>query len=303
MAMKKDSIIFALSSNKSLAQKVSDSLNIELGKSEIEHFADGEVICRCLSDVEGKTAYIIQSTSAPTIEKIFEILVFVDALKNKGAKEIVLIIPYYGYSRQDRVAKDGEPITARVVAGLFESVGISKLITIDLHTPHIVQFFKVPVVNIDPTRMFVDYFKKHFEELGIKNKDLVIVTPDHGSDTRVKEIAKYFPGSNLVFVNKRRPAPNMSKIVSIDGDASGKYCLLIDDIIDTGGTINHVAEALLNGGAKDVFVGATHAIFSQGPLDKRIREVVVSDSIEKEIDGVKVISVSDLLCNAIENAK
>mgnify|MGYP002523684636 CR=1 FL=1 len=300
MAMKQDKIIFALTSNPKLAKKVSETLDIELGKSQIERFSDGEIICRCLSEVRNKTVYLIQSTSYPQIEKIFEILVFVDALKNKGAKEIVLVIPYYGYSRQDRVAKEGEPITAKMVASLYQNAGINKIITIDLHTPGIKDFFNIPVTNINPTKLFADYFRAYFDERGIKNEDLVIVTPDHGSNTRVKEIAQYFEGSSLVFVEKRRPVPNESKIISIVGNPRDKYCLLLDDIIDTGGTINHVVDALLKKNAKEVYVGATHGIFSKGGLDSRIKHIVVSDTIEKNIEGVRVISVDKLISKEIE---
>lgn len=300
--MKKDPIVFALSSSKKLAATVAKTLGFELGKNEIERFSDGEIIVRCLSEVKDKEVYIIQSTSYPVSDKIFEILVFVDALKNKGAKDINLVIPYYGYSRQDRVAKEGEPVSAKMVASLYETVGIKKIITVDLHTPGITSFFTIPVINLEPAELYANFFKKKFFELGIDLKDIAVVTPDHGSINRAEQVNKYLKGSSVIYVEKIRPRPNESRVLSIKGDVFGKICLLVDDIIDTGGTINNVAEELINKGARSVFVVGTHAIFSKGPLSDRISYVAVTDTLEKEIDGVEVISIAGLISNAIKNA-
>ncbi len=293
--MNTDKIIFSLSANKKLAKQVATSLNIPLGISELEHFEDGELIARCKSDVKDKIVYIIQSTAAPATENIFEILIFVDALKTGGAKEINLVVPYLGYSRQDRIAKEGEPISIRVIANAFESNGIKKIISVDLHNPSIKQFFNDELVNLSPTPLFEKYLRdKGFES------DLVIVTPDHGSNSRAIELCKCFKNTTVTYIEKRRSAPNKSHIISIDGKFEGKSCVIIDDIIDTGGTINNAVNILFEKGAKEVYVLATHAVFSSNRIDKRVKGIAVTDSIEKEIPGVDIISISKLIIEAIK---
>lgn len=297
--MKKESLIFALTANKKLAKDISDLTNIPLGEVEIDHFADGEILVRCLSDVAHKRIYIVQSTSKPATQRIFEILIFVDALRNKDADEIVLVMPYYGYSRQDRVARDGEPITAKLVASLYQTAGIDRVITLDLHTYQIQGFFSCPLQNIETTGLFADYFIKLFHEKHIDFKDLVVVTPDHGSALRARDLGSMFDGASLAFVDKRRPAPNKSEVTAVVGDVKGKYCLIVDDIIDTGGTINNAVDAIFERGAKEVYVCATHAIFSSLELDPRIKVIVTTDTVEKELNGIEVLSVAKLLADAI----
>lgn len=297
--MKNDLIVFALSANKKLAQKVSDILSIPMGECEIERFADGEIIVRCLSNVKDKKVYIIQSTSSPATERIFEILVFADAVRNREAAEITLVLPYYGYSRQDRVARIGEPITAKLVAGLYQSAGINRVISIDLHTYQIQGFFSCPVTNIETTELFADYFHKKFLIDHVDYKDLVVVTPDHGSSLRARDLGSMFDSCSIAFIDKRRPAPNKSEVTSVVGEVKGKTCLIVDDIIDTCGTLNNAVDALFSRGAKDVYACATHAIFSNSNFDKRIKDIVVTDTVEKEIQGVHVLSVANLIANAI----
>lgn len=295
----KDSIIFSLTANEKLAKKISDLTKIPLGEVEIDHFADGEILTRCLSNVSGKRVFIIQSTSRPATERIFEILIFADALKNKEAAEIVLVMPYYGYSRQDRVARDGEPITAKLVAALYQSAGIDRVITLDLHTFQIQGFFSCPVMNLETTGLFADYFTELFKKEGLDLSDLVVVTPDHGSALRARDLGSMFDGASLAFIDKRRPAPNKSEVTAVIGDVKNKTCLVVDDIIDTGGTINNAVDALFERGAKDIYVCATHAIFSSLGLDKRIKKIVTTDSVEKELDGIEVLSVAPLLAKAM----
>ena len=299
MDMKNDSIIFALSANKRLAKSISEKTGIPLGECEIERFADHELIVRCLSDVAQKRVFIVQSTSYPATERIFEVLVFADALRNKDAGEIILIIPYFGYSRQDRVARDGEPITAKLVAGLYQTAGINRIISIDLHTHQIQGFFSCPVLNIETATLFGSYFEKLFKSQGIKDSDVVVVTPDHGSSLRARDLGSMFDGASIALLDKRRPAPNKSEVTAVIGDVKDKTCLIVDDIIDTGGTINNAVDALFKKGAKDVYVCATHPIFSSTSLDSRIKKVVVTDTVEKDIEGVEVISVADLIADAI----
>ena len=297
----KDSLIFSLSTSKELAKKISLKSDIPLGESEILRFADGEIMARCLSNVKGKNCYIVQSTIAPSSDSLFEIFIFVDSLKNAGAKEINLITPYYGYSRQDRVAQKGEPITAKIVANLLQSCGINQLISVDLHTQQIQGFFSIPVINVETAELFGNYFVKRFNELGIKHSDVVVVSPDHGSANRGRDVCSIFNNASLAVIDKRRPAPNKSEVTNVVGDTKGKVCLIVDDIIDTGGTINGAVAALFDKGAKDVYVAATHAILSKDKLDPRIKELVVTDTVEKHIDGVTVLSVADLIAKAIIN--
>ena len=297
----KDSLIFALTTSKELAKKISEKSNIPMGDSQVLRFADGEIMARCLSNVKGKTCYIVQSTVAPSSDSLFEIFIFVDSLKNAGAKEINLITPYYGYSRQDRVAQKGEPITAKIVANLLQSCGISQLISVDLHTQQIQGFFSIPVINLETADLFGEYFAKRFKELGIKHKDVVVVSPDHGSANRGRDVCSNFNNASLAVIDKRRPAPNKSEVTNVVGDTKGKVCLIIDDIIDTGGTINNAVEALFNKGAKEVYVAATHAILSHTKIDPRIKEFVVTDTVEKDIKNATVLSVADLIAKAIVN--
>lgn len=297
----KDSLIFSLSTSKELAKKISLKSDIPLGESQILRFADGEIMARCLSNVKGKNCYIVQSTIAPSSDSLFEIFIFVDSLKNAGAKEINLITPYYGYSRQDRVAQKGEPITAKIVANLLQSCGINQLISVDLHTQQIQGFFSIPVINVETAELFGNYFVKRFNELGIKHSDVVVVSPDHGSANRGRDVCSIFNNASLAVIDKRRPAPNKSEVTNVVGDTKGKVCLIVDDIIDTGGTINGAVAALFDKGAKDVYVSATHAILSKDKLDSRIKELVVTDTVEKHIDEVTVLSVADLIAKAIIN--
>ena len=295
----KNALIFSLTTSKELAKKISEKSDIPLGESEVFRFADGEIMARCLSNVRGKICYIVQSTIAPSSDSLFEIFIFVDSLKNAGAKEINLITPYYGYSRQDRVAQKGEPITAKIVANLLQSCGINQLISVDLHTQQIQGFFSIPVVNLETSELFGDYFVKLFAKKGINHSDVVVVSPDHGSANRGRDVSSVFTNASLAVIDKRRPAPNQSEVTNVVGDTKGKVCLIVDDIIDTGGTVNNAVEALFRKGAKEVYVAATHAILSKDKLDPRIKELVVTDTVEKPIDGATVLTVADLIAKAI----
>lgn len=290
-----EKIIFALSSSVELAKKISKVSKIPLGESEVMKFSDGEIMARCLSDVQGKYCYIVQSTVGPSSETLFEVLVFADALRNAGAYDVCLVAPYFGYSRQDRVARPGEPITAKLVAKMIENAGISRVISADLHTQQIQGFFSIPMVNIDTSTLFGKYFAKRFDELKIDHSDVCVVSPDHGSANRGRDVSSELNGASLAVIDKRRPAPNKSEVVNVVGDVSGKTCLIVDDIVDTGGTISNAVEALLNKGAKEVFVAATHAILSKGQLNSKIKEFVTTDSVEKENKGAKVLSLAEMI--------
>ena len=294
-----EKIIFSLTSSKQLAKDIAKAAGIPLGESEVFKFADEEIMARCKSRVQGKICYIVQSTVSPSTETIFEVLMFADALKNAGAFEVVLIAPYFGYSRQDRVAVKGEPITAKLVAKMIEIAGISRVISADLHTQQIQGFFSIPVTDIDTSTLFGRYFAKRFDELGIAHSDVCVVSPDHGSANRGRDVSSELNGASLAVIDKRRPAPNKSEVINVVGDVKGKVCLVVDDIVDTGGTVNNAVDALLNKGAKEVYVAATHAILSKGDLSPQIKEFVTTDSVEKYHKGAKVLSLAELIAQNI----
>lgn len=294
-----EKIIFSLTSSKNLAKAIADRAGIPMGESEVLRFSDGEIMARCKSEVQGKICFIVQSTVSPSTETIFEVLMFADALKNGGAFEVVLIAPYFGYSRQDRVAVKGEPITAKLVAKMIEIAGISRVISADLHTQQIQGFFSIPVINIDTSVLFGSYFARRFDELGIKHSNVCVVSPDHGSANRGRDVSSELNGASLAVIDKRRPAPNKSEVINVVGDVKDKVCLIVDDIVDTGGTVNNAVEALLAQGAKDVYVAATHAILSKGSLNPKIKEFVTTDSVEKELKGAKVLSLAELIAQNI----
>ena len=288
-------ILFYLSSSKHLSELVAKEIEIPLGEVEIKYFSDGELIVRILSNVKDKEVIVIQSTGKPSSQTLFELELFADAAKNAGAKKVIACLPYYGYCRQDRISYDGEPISAKVVAKVFEAVGIDEVITIDLHTEEIEKYFSIPITNIKPFEIYAEYFKNKVDP-----KNLVVITPDHGSDDRAIAFGKYFPGCSVGFFKKHRPSPNRSEVLSFTGDVEGKTCIVIDDIIDTCGTINNAIKVLTNKKAKEIFVIGTHAVFSSNTRVNGAKEVVVSDTIEKGVKGVRVVSVAKLLSSELK---
>lgn len=295
----KDKIIFSISSSKLLAKEVSELSKIPLGKIDIKHFSDGEMIIQCLSKVEGKDAIIIQSTSSPMPESLFEIAMLCDALKNVGVHSISVVLPYFGCSRQDRISYDGEPISSRVVANILEASGVTKVITVDLHTEEIEKYFGVKIIDLKPFELYSNYYINLFKKLNVKNENIVIVTPDHGSNNRAEEMAKHFPGCSAGYFEKFRPKPNESEILNFSGDVKDKVSLIVDDIFDTCGTINNAIKVLRKKGSKDIYVCGTHGVFSKNNRIKNAREILVSNTIEKTVKGVKTISVSKLISDAI----
>ncbi|MDD3207036.1 MAG: ribose-phosphate diphosphokinase [Erysipelotrichia bacterium] len=296
-------ILFNLSSNPELVRKIANLLRLSVGHVELMHFSDGEVMARSLDSVRGKSVYIIQSTCSPASERLMELLVFIDGIKKASAKDINVIIPYYGYSRQDRIARPREPISARLVADLLQTVGVSHLITVDLHTPQIQGFFSCPVDNLSTIHLFAKYYTKKLKQLKIDPSEVVVVSPDHGSAHRGRDLATALPNSQLAIVDKRRPSPNEAEVVNIVGDVQGKTCIIIDDIIDTGGTIVASANELYAKGAREILVAASHGVFSRNNVEAMknagISDIVVTDSIEKSIPGVNVITISEVLSHVI----
>ena len=301
--MKNDIALFSLTANPLLTQEVAEILGIEAGKSEVTHFADGEVLARSPDTVRGKVVYIIQSTCSPVAERIMELLIFIDGIRNAKAKEINLVIPYYGFCRQDRVARPGEPITAKLVADLLNTVGVNRVITMDLHTPQTQGFFGCPVDDLSPIPLLGKYFRDAFAQDGISTKDVVVVSPDHGSIHRARDMASELPDAGLAIIDKRRPAPNVAEVMHVIGEVRGKHCLIIDDIIDTGGTVKACTQAILSRGALSVRLAGTHAVLSKGAKDTLsscpLQDIALTNSIEHDNPFWHVISIAPMIAGVI----
>jgi ribose-phosphate pyrophosphokinase len=294
--------IFSLNSNPALAQEIAEFIGVELGKCSVTRFSDGEVQINIEESIRGCDVYIVQSTSGPVNEHLMELLIMIDALKRASAKTINVVLPYYGYARQDRKARAREPITAKLVANLLETAGTTRLITLDLHAPQIQGFFDVPIDHL----MGVPILGAYFQKKGFNKEEIVIVSPDHGGVTRARKLADRLKAP-IAIIDKRRPRPNVSEVMNIVGNVEGKIAILIDDIIDTAGTITLAAKAISESGAKEVYACCTHPVLS-GPAMERIggsiiKELVVTNSIalapEKKIDKVVELSVAPLIGEAI----
>lgn len=254
--------IFSLNSNPGLAKEIADIVGVELGKSSVKRFSDGEVQINIEESIRGCDCYVIQSTSAPVNEHIMELLIMVDALKRASAKTINIVMPYYGYARQDRKARSREPITAKLVANLLETAGATRVIALDLHAPQIQGFFDIPIDHL----MGVPILGNYFEEKNFK--DVVIVSPDHGGVTRARKLADRLKAP-IAIIDKRRPKPNVAEVMNIIGHIEGKTAILIDDIIDTAGTITLAANALVESGAEEVYACCTSGSFRSGDRKNR----------------------------------
>lgn len=295
--------IYSLSSNFPLAEKIANYLGMELGKRSVNRFADGEVAINIEESIRGDDVYIIQSTSRPTNDNIMEMLIMIDALRRASADRITVVIPYYGYARQDRKARSREPITAKLVANLITTAGADRVIALDLHAAQIQGFFDIPVDHLLGAPLLASWFV----ERGLKGNDVVVVSPDHGGATRARKLAEFLE-SPIAIVDKRRPKPNVSEVMGIIGNVKGKKAILIDDMIDTAGTIVNAAQALKDAGATEVYATGTHGIFSDPAIERIensvIKTMVVTDSIylpeEKRIDKIELMSVSELIGQAIE---
>ncbi|EKN62662.1 ribose-phosphate pyrophosphokinase [Schinkia azotoformans MEV2011] len=292
--------VFTLGSNKALAQEIVDHIGIEMGKCSVSRFSDGEVQINIEESIRGCDVYVIQSTSAPVNEHLMEVLIMVDALKRASAKTINVVMPYYGYARQDRKARAREPITSKLVANLLETAGATRVILLDLHAPQIQGFFDIQVDHLQGVPILTEYFKQ-------KNlEDIVVVSPDHGGVTRARKMADRLKAP-IAIIDKRRPRPNVAEIMNIVGNIEGKTAILIDDIIDTAGTITLAANALVEHGAKEVYACCTHPVLS-GPameriMNSKIKELVVTNTIalpeEKKIPKIRELSVAPLISEAI----
>ncbi|MDO6851362.1 ribose-phosphate diphosphokinase [Priestia megaterium] len=292
--------LFTLNSNKALAEEIAKVIGVELGKCSVDRFSDGEIQINIEESIRGCDVFIIQSTSAPVNEHLMELLIMIDALKRASAKTINIVMPYYGYARQDRKARAREPITAKLAANIIEKAGATRIITLDLHAPQIQGFFDIPIDHLVGVPILGEYFKS-------KNlEDVVVVSPDHGGVTRARRLAERLKAP-IAIIDKRRPRPNVAEVMNIVGQVEGKTAILIDDMIDTAGTITIGASALIEAGAKEVYACCTHPVLS-GPAIERIqnstiKELAVTNSIalteDKKIDKVTELSVAPLIGEAI----
>ncbi|PNY18286.1 ribose-phosphate diphosphokinase [Streptococcus parauberis] len=296
--------LFALSSNKELAERVASSMGIQMGKSTVRQFSDGEIQVNIEESIRGHHVFILQSTSSPVNDNLMEILIMVDALKRASAEKVSVVMPYYGYARQDRKARSREPITSKLVANMLEVAGVDRLLTVDLHAAQIQGFFDIPVDHLMGAPLIAEYFYRH----DLVGDDVVVVSPDHGGVTRARKLAQFLQ-TPIAIIDKRRSVDKMntSEVMNIIGNVAGKKCILIDDMIDTAGTICHAADALAEAGATEVYASCTHPVLSGPAMDNieksAIKKLIVLDTIaiseERLIDKIEMISIADLIADAI----
>lgn len=295
--------IFSGNANLPLTQKVADHLNISLGKSVVTRFSDGETMVEILENVRGREIFVIQPTSAPTNENLMELIILGDALRRASAGNITAVIPYFGYARQDRRVRSLRvPITAKVVADIIASVGFSRVITVDLHADQIQGFFYIPVDNVYGTPVM-------FDDIKSKNlQDMIVVSPDVGGVVRARAVAKRLNDADLAIIDKRRPQRNSIEVMNIIGDVADRDCVIMDDIVDTAGTLCQAAAALKNKGAKSVIAYCTHPVLSGNAIENIessfLDEVVVTDTIllspsARACKKIRQLSLSHLIAETI----
>jgi ribose-phosphate pyrophosphokinase len=294
--------ILSGTSNPRLSKEIAKKLKLKLINTNIKRFSDGEIYIEINENIRGNSVFVIQSTSTPANDNIMELLLCIDALRRSSAKNITAVIPYFGYARQDRKVAPRTSISAKVVANLLTNAGASRVVTVDLHAGQIQGFFDMPVDNLFTTPLFAKYIKKKF-----KNKKLICVSPDVGGVQRTRGLATKIK-ADLAIIDKRRPRPGQSKVMNIIGDVRGKTCVIVDDIIDSGGTIVNAVDALKKAGAVDVYVFITHAVLSGDAADKikksKIKKLIITDSIDNSLKiknntKIEVISIAPLMAEAI----
>ncbi|MDY0024124.1 MAG: ribose-phosphate pyrophosphokinase [Candidatus Izemoplasmatales bacterium] len=294
--------LFALSSNTQLAQDIADYIGIPLSGCEVTRFADGEININIPETVRGHKVFVIQSTCNPVNEHIMELLIMIDALKRASAREVNVVIPYYGYSRQDRKAKARQPISAKLVANLLETAGAARVISMDLHAPQIQGFFDIPIDNFRGLPIISNYISQKQLE------NICVVSPDHGGVARARDLANILQAP-IAIIDKMRPEPNVAAVMNIIGRVKGKTCIIVDDMIDTAGSIFAAANALIEAGAKDTYACCTHPVFSKNAIDllmeAPIKEVICTNTIElpkeKHFPKLVQLSIHELLGQGIIN--
>ncbi len=299
-------MLFTGNTNPELANKVAAHLKIRLGEMNLSRFSDGEILCEILENVRGKDVFIIQPTAHPCNDSIMELVLMADALRRASATRITAVVPYFGYARQDRRVRSARvPISAKVVADMMGSVGINRLLTVDLHADQIQGFFYMPVDNVYATPVFFEDLKQHY---GDNFQNLTVVSPDVGGVVRARAVAKRLNDSELAIIDKRRAAANQSEVMHIIGQVEGRDCLIMDDIVDTAGTLCNAAKALKDKGARKVKAYCTHPVLSGNALDNinhsMIDELVVTDTIALNSNAqnckkIRQISLSQLLAESI----
>jgi ribose-phosphate pyrophosphokinase len=292
--------IFTGNSNPELVQKICEHLHIPIGKSVVKNFSDGEINVEIDESVRGMDVFVIQSICSPVNNNLMELLIMIDALKRASAGRITAVLPYYGYARQDRKVSPRAPISAKLIADLITTAGASRILTVDLHAGQIQGFFNIPVDHLFAAPVLLEYLKQ------MKN-DIVIVSPDAGGVERARAYAKRLD-TPLAIIDKRREAPNVSQVMNIIGDVNGMVAVIVDDMVDTGGTLSRGAHALIDKGAKAVYACCTHPVLSGNAIDilmeSPIQEIIVTDTIPlrekaKQCPKIKVLSISNLLAEAI----
>ncbi|MFI3116083.1 MAG: ribose-phosphate pyrophosphokinase [Clostridia bacterium] len=296
--------IFAANSHVNLAKQIANCLNMSLGNSSVSTFSDGEISITIGESVRGCDVFFIQSTNAPVNDNLMELLIMIDACKRASAGRITAVMPYFGYARQDRKARARDPISSKLVADILTAAGANRILTMDLHAPQLQGFFNIPVDNMSGISLLTPYLIKKF---GTSNPDLVVVSPDLGSVTRARQFTDRLD-CPLAIVDKRRPMANVSEVMNIIGDVAGKKVVLVDDIIDTAGTLVNAANALIEmGGATEIYACATHGVLSGNAIEKIensiIKEVILLDTIaltdDKKSDKIQQVPIAPVLAEAI----
>ncbi len=300
----KDVKIFTCNSNPELARDIAAKLGFKLGDSKVTMFSDGEISVNINETVRGSDVFIVQSTCNPVNDNLMELLIMIDAFKRASASRITAVIPYFGYARQERKSKARDPISAKLVADLLTTAGADRVLTMDLHAAQIQGFFNIPVDHLLAGKLLADYYLEKFKD---ELDNIVVVSPDLGSVTRARLFASRL-NAPLAIVDKRRPKPNVAEVMNIIGDVKGKRVILIDDMIDTAGTITFGAQALKDRGAIEIDACCTHGVLS-GPAVERIKNSVIEEFVitntiplpaEKQCDKIKVLSVADVFAEAIK---
>ena len=290
-------------SNKNLSVKISKFLKTKLVHSSIKKFSDGEIYIEIKENIRGNSIFIVQSVSSPANDNLMELLLCIDALKRSSAKNITAVIPYFGYARQDRKVAPRTSISAKLVSNLITKAGADRVVTVDLHAGQIQGFFDLPVDNLFATPIFARHVKRN-----IKSKNLICVSPDVGGVERSRALARKLD-IGIAIIDKRRPAPGKSQVMNVIGNVKNKTCIIIDDIIDSGGTIVNAAQALINRGAKEVHVYITHGVLSGEAVEKikksKIKKLVITDTIDnsdkvKKAKNIEILSIANLLGEAIK---
>ncbi len=299
--MGRDIKIFTGNANKELAQKICDEVGVPLGNSEVTRFSDGEICVNINESIRGADVFVIQPTCPPVNENLMELLILIDAFKRASAGRINAVLPYYGYARQDRKTKARDPITSKLVADILTSAGADRVVSMDLHAAQLQGYFDIPVDHLVAVPILANYFD------GIIDKNTVVVSPDIGGVRRARNFANLLD-LPIAIIEKRRPKANVSEVMNIIGDVKGKNTILVDDIIDTAGSITKAAKVLKDFGAKKVYAGCTHPILSGPAIDRikdsQIEKLIVTDTIplsnQKKLDNIEVVSVAPLFAEAIK---